>query len=278
MIEYSTIPKFVYNTFNYSFCDNRWRDLWEIIRHYYPSIKCFVFDKETLKYIDEEAIIFSWSVWFIKKSTIMKYWREKQEWKIFIRIEFFIQNAKDIDTVDESYFEDAVKIRNIDEEEREESCRDFKPEPKDPTEELLEWKDILEVDPWTYYNEYLWGYIFKPDIIEKVPAYVKFYMTDRWYISISDIKKFWYFRRDPSDGSKRWIIKSKYLKDDMDEVTDWEYDRLLEKEKWNSEDVQSFSIVWKDKFWDDWIENTAYEFYSIRKEHTRKKVNKEESD
>ena len=63
MAEYSMVPDFVYDTFNYIITDSLWRDFWEIIRHYYPSIRCFVFSKETLKYIDEEAIVFSNVLW-----------------------------------------------------------------------------------------------------------------------------------------------------------------------------------------------------------------------
>ena len=196
MTEYSMVPDFVYDTFNYIITDSLWRDFWEIIRHYYPSIRCFVFNKETLKYINDEAIVFSWSAWFIKKSTIMKYWREKQEWKIFIRREFFIKKAENIDDVSESYFEDAVKIRDIDEKQREENLRNRKPtEIKDPVEYLLQWKDILEVYPWRYYVKYIGSYVFKPDIIEKIPVYVKFYMTWEGYISISDVRKFWFKKK-----------------------------------------------------------------------------------
>ena len=271
MAEYSMVPDFVYDTFNYIITDSLWRDFWEIIRHYYPSIRCFVFSKETLKYIDEEAIVFSWSAWFIKKSTIMKYWREKQEWKIFIRREFFIKKAENIDDVSESYFEDAVKIRDIDEKQREENLRNRKPtEIKDPIEELLQWKDVLEVYPWRYYVKYIGSYVFKPDIIEKIPVYVKFYMTWEGYISISDVRKFW-FKKRFGDGSERWVLKKDFLKETMKEVVEWEYNRLLWKEKWDSEDVKSFCIVWEDKFWEHRTKYTASEFYDIRKHHTRQK-------
>lgn len=44
---------------------------------------------------------------------------------------------------------------------------------------------------------------------------------------------------------------------------------LYEKEKWNQEDVAEFQKLWKEKFWDKWINTTSLEFYEIRRNHTR---------
>lgn len=142
-------------------------------------------------------------------------------------------------------------------------------ENKDSVEELLQWKDILEVYPWEYYNKYLGAYKFGLDTIEKIPVYVKLYMTDKGYISISDVRKYWYLWTSPGDGSKWWLLKKSYLKETMEEVTEWELNRLLQKEKWDSDDVRSFSIVRKDKYWKDWIKTTASKFHEIRKQHTK---------
>lgn len=52
---------------------------------------------------------------------------------------------------------------------------------------------------------------------------------------------------------------------------DIELYNLCGKEKRDSVDVAKFTELRKFKYWDNWIKNTALDFFAIRKQHTEKK-------
>ena len=253
-----------------------YKDLWkkteirEISKYrYYPSIKSFVFEKETIKDLNEEAILHDEMRWYIKVKTVSKYWEEKEQWKIFLREEFFMKDMLDLDKENENFFKEAEEIRDKANRDREKMLEQFdKTDEKEDKEENEIWyeydsehavKTVIPVTQETlpkceFFDRQSWKFLnvlaWKPEEFIKYSSEVWanwWKLTeDEYKVLISSERWKWY---DYEVSFLWWICLRHYHRVDPEYLL--ELDK--KKAKWDEQNKIK-DIAWDDEYLQNLIE------------------------